>query len=68
MRQFLGFVVPAVASVGSETFGQHLIIAGVSGAFGVLGVTLAAWVTTRRSRARIEQKILTPPPGGARDE
>lgn len=53
----IGFFVPAVASAGSETFAQHLVVAGVSGAFGVAGVTLAAYITTRRSRDRIEKRI-----------
>lgn len=60
MKQAVGFVIPAVVSgAGAETFGQHLIVAAVSGLFGVVGVTLAAYITTRRSRARIEQAITT---------
>ena len=62
MRHLFGFIVPFGASAAAgETFAQHLIVAGVSGAFGVAGVTLAAYITTRRSRARIEQQIINPP-------
>lgn len=64
VRQLAGFVIPAAASAGTETFAQHLIVAGVSGAFGVAGVTLAAYITTRRSRARIEQAITPNPEDG----
>lgn len=50
MKHVLGFVVPAATAVaGADTFGQQLIIAGLSGLIGVIGVTIAAVITTRRA-------------------
>jgi hypothetical protein len=44
VRHLFGFLIPAAASAEAYTFSQHLVVAVVSGLFGVVGVTLAAWL------------------------
>lgn len=52
MRTVAGFIVPATTAVAGSSFGHQLIVAGVSGLMGVIGVTLAAYITTRNAEQR----------------
>lgn len=53
MRHALGFFIPAVTTVAAaNTFAEQLALACVAGLFGVVGVTLAAYVTSRRAETR----------------
>lgn len=48
MTRFHGFLIPAAATAVTDSFVQQLAIVAVSGLLGVVGVSLAAYISSRR--------------------